>query len=90
MKTLKIKISGNVQGVTFRQFVKENADKLSIKGFVRNLDDGRVEVVAEGKDEGVNEILKICEKGPKFASVKEIEFSELKNQGFKDFKISYI
>ena len=50
MKTLKIVISGVVQGVFFRKFVKENADELEVKGFVRNLDDGKVEIVIEGED----------------------------------------
>lgn len=88
MKTLRIKIKGVVQGVFFRKFVKENADKLSVRGFVRNLEDGRIEMVIEGKDEKVNELLEICKKGPKHSEIKEIEVEEIKHQGFQDFKVS--
>jgi len=88
MKTIKLTVSGSVQGVTFRQFVRDNADRLGIRGFVRNLEDGRVEIVAEGKDEMVNELIDRCKKGPPHANVKETEVRDIKNQGFDDFKIS--
>jgi acylphosphatase len=87
MKTLKITISGSVQGISFRNFVKDHADRLGVKGFVRNLDNGDVEVVAEGKDENVNELLRECREGPIHAQVKETEAREIKHEGFKDFKI---
>ena len=50
MKTLRISITGTVQGVFFRTYIKEKADELKVRGFARNLEDGRVEVIAEGKD----------------------------------------
>ena len=87
MKTLKIFIMGNVQGVYFRQFVKKKADELKLKGFVRNLEDGRVEIVVEGRDEKVNEMTESCKKGAPQANVKEIQTQELSNQGFDSFKI---
>lgn len=88
MKTLRVKIKGVVQGIFFRKFVKDNADELSVRGFVRNLEDGRIEMVMEGKDDKVNELLIKCKKGPKHSEIKEIEIEEIKHQGFKDFKIS--
>lgn len=88
MKTIRIKISGIVQGVFFRQFVKENADRLRIRGFVRNLSDGKVEIVAEGRDENVNEFLELCSKGPIHATIKDINVEEIRHQGFENFKIS--
>jgi len=87
MKTNKILISGAVQGVFFRQFIKQKAKELGLKGFVRNLDDGRVEVVVEGKDENVNEMINACRKGPSQSNVKDVQVEELKHQGFDDFKI---
>lgn len=87
MKTLKIFISGSVQGVYFRQFVNKTANELKLKGFVRNMDDGRVEIVVEGRDENVNEMVETCKKGAPQASVKEIQTQELNNQGFDSFKI---
>ena len=87
MKTIKIKISGIVQGVFFRKFIKEKADELSLKGFIRNLENGDVEVVVEGKDEHTNKMLLICKKGSPHSEVKNMEFEEIKHQGFGDFKI---
>ncbi len=87
MKTLKIFISGSVQGIFFRQFIKQKASELGLKGFARNLDDGRVEVVAEGRDENVNEMVTACKKGPPHSNVKGIQTQEISNQGFDNFKI---
>lgn len=88
MKTLRIKIKGVVQGVFFRKFVKENAEKLGIRGYVRNLEDGSIELVIEGKDEKVNELLDKCKKGPKYSEIKDIEIEEINHQGLEGFRIS--
>jgi acylphosphatase len=87
MKTLRVYISGAIQGVFFRKFIKEKADELNIRGFIRNLEDGRVEVILEGRDERVNEMVEYCKKGSPHSEVKKIETFELKHQGFKGFKI---
>lgn len=83
-----MKIVGTVQGVFFRKFIKDNADDLNIKGYVRNLDDGSVEVVVEGKDESVNELVRRCREGPGHSKIKKVDVEELRHQGLKDFKIS--
>ncbi len=88
MKTLRIYISGSVQGIFFRKYMKECADELSIRGFVRNLDDGRVEVVVEGRDERINEMVVRCKKGSQHSAIKKVETQELRHQGFKGFKIN--
>ena len=88
MKTLKVKIIGTVQGVFFRKFVKEIAEELKVRGYVRNLEDGNIEIVIEGRDEKVNEMLSRCKKGPNHSEVKEIETEEIKHQGFENFKVS--
>jgi len=88
MKTLKVRVEGTVQAVFFRQFVKENADELGVRGYVRNLDDGSVEIVIEGRDEVVNEMLNRCKKGPNHSEVSEVEAEEIKHQGLEGFKIS--
>ena len=88
MKTLKIKIVGTVQGVFFRKFVKDNADEVGVKGYVRNLDGGSIEIVIEGRDEKVNEMLVQCKTGPNHSEIKEVEVEEIKHQGFEGFKIS--
>ena len=87
MKTLKLFISGTVQGMFFRKFVEAKAKELRLKGFARNLDDARVEVVVEGKDENVNEMVKTCRQGPPNSDVKNVETQEIKHQGFDGFKV---
>ena len=87
MKTMKIFISGSVQGVFFRKFIEDKANELGVKGFARNLDDSRLEVVIEGKDENVNDMVKICKQGPPQSEIKNVETQEIKHQGFDSFKI---
>lgn len=90
MKRVRILISGNVTGIFFRRFVKENADKLGLKGFVRNFDD-KVEAVLEGEEENIDKLILLCKKGPAGAKVKDIQIKdeEFKNE-FEDFEIKYI
>jgi len=89
-KSVRIYISGLVQGVFFRGFIKENAEKHNVKGFVRNLEDGRVEIFLEGNGEDVNKMIEICKKGPKHAQIKNFEIKNESFQGFKDFKLLHI
>jgi len=86
-KSVRIYISGTVQGIFFRAFVKENAEKLDVRGFTRNLEDGRIEVFLEGDSEKVNEMIELCRKGPKHAQIKNIEVIPEKFQGLKRFKV---
>ena len=87
MKTLKLFISGIVQGVFFRKSVEDKAKELELKGFVRNLDDGRVEIVVEGKDENVNEMVNALKQGLPHSEVKNVTTEEIKHQGFSGFRI---
>jgi len=87
MKTIKIIISGTVQGVFFRRFVKDSADKLKVRGFVRNLDNGDLEIIAEGENKNVDEFLNKCKKGPPHSDVKNLTITKMNHQGFDSFKI---
>lgn len=89
-KSLRIYIDGTVQGVFFRNFVKENAERHNVKGFVRNLEDGRVEIFAEGDSEDVNKMVEVCRKGPKHAMIKKVTEKPESFQGFKTFKVLHI
>lgn len=89
-KSLRLYISGVVQGVFFRNFVKENAEKYDVKGFVRNLEDGRIEIFLEGNVDNVNKMVELCKTGPKHAQIKDIEIKEEKFQDFKNFKVLHI
>jgi len=74
-KRLHAFISGRVQGVGFRYYAQKRAELYGITGWVRNLPDGRVEVLAEGDEELLKEFLKDLKKGPPLARVDGIEVS---------------
>lgn len=91
MKRVHVLVRGLVQGVGFRAFVRRHAKKLGVYGFVRNLPDGRtVEIVAEGPDEAVDQLISIVRRGPPGAVVEDVdvEYEEPRNQ-FSDFEILY-
>ena len=89
-KAVKITIKGVVQGVFFRNFIKENADKLGLNGFVRNLESGDVEVFAEGDIDNVDKFYAICKQGPKHSQIKDVKVEEARFQDFKEFKVLHI
>lgn len=66
-------ISGRVQGVCYRAFTQELAYKLDLKGWVKNLYDGRVEAVLEGNKKAIEQVIKECYAGPPGSRVKDIE-----------------
>jgi len=89
-KSIRLYITGTVQGIFFRGFVKENAERHNVKGFVRNLEDGRIEIFLEGNSEDVNKMIELCKKGPKHSQIKKIETKEERFQDFKTFKVLHI
>jgi len=89
-KSVRLYITGTVQGVFFRAFIKENAERYNVKGFTRNLEDGRVEVFLEGDSDKVNKIIELCEKGPKHAQIKNVQIKPERFQDFKAFKVLHI
>ena len=86
-KSVRLYIIGSVQGVFFRSFLKENAERYNVKGFTRNLEDGRIEVFLEGNSEDVNKMIELCKKGPRHAKIKNIDIILEKFQDFKTFKV---
>ena len=87
---LNVIFAGLVQGVGFRYFVKRKADEFEIKGFVRNLADGTVEVVAEGDEETLRKFLEAIEDGPPLSEVRGMRYEFLdKEGGFESFEIRY-
>ncbi|AEH44445.1 acylphosphatase [Thermodesulfatator indicus DSM 15286] len=89
-KRAHVYISGLVQGVWFRAYTKEEAEKLGLKGWVRNLPDGRVEAVFEGDEEAVEAMIKWCHKGSPMSRVEKVEVIEEPYTGeFDKFEIRY-
>lgn len=91
MIRVHIKISGQVQGVFFRAYTQEKAEKLGdIYGWVANNADGTVEVVAEGPENKINDLVDWCHSGPSIAHVEKVEAEKSTYTGeFSDFSIRY-
>lgn len=83
-----IRICGNVQGVFFRKSAKIEADKLGIVGWVRNKDDGSVEILAHGAKKFLLKFIDWCKGGSTLAEVERVDVEWLKGgQNFESFEI---
>ena len=90
LKRIHIFVTGRVQGVFFRQSTRVMGIKNNVNGWVRNLDDGRVEIVAEGKELNINAFVDWCKTGPANSRVDEFELSEENSTGeFENFEVRY-
>lgn len=70
---MHVLVSGKVQGVWFRESTRENAERLGVTGWVRNLPDGQVEAVFTGPAAAVDELVAWCHRGPPSAQVARVE-----------------
>jgi acylphosphatase len=75
IKRVKLLIKGKVQGVYFREFAKQNANKLGVVGYAKNLKND-LEIVAQGEGRKVDEFVQNCKRGPMFAHVDNVEISD--------------
>lgn len=82
-------VSGRVQGVGFRYFSQETAQRFGIKGWVRNLSDGTVELHVEGTANEVDAFQQALKDGNRFVGVERIEETEANDQEFHSFDIRY-
>jgi acylphosphatase len=90
MKRMHLYISGKVQGVAFRHYTAKKARSLNLAGWVRNLDDGRVETVFEGADNAVDAMLSWCRQGPSLARVTRVDANEEPiPRPYPDFRITF-
>lgn len=87
-KTVKVVITGRVQGVFFRNWTKKNAEKLGLKGTVRNLPTGDVEAVFQGAEDKIAKMLALCHEGSRMAKVQDIRVENLQNaDNYVDFRV---
>jgi acylphosphatase len=89
-KAFRAHIFGLVQGVGFRYSTREKAQRLGLKGYVRNMADGSVEVYAEGKKEMIEDFLAWLKKGPPGASVRQVDYHLIAYRGlYNRFSIEF-
>ena len=89
-KSIRLFLNGIVQPMFFSPYIKEEADKLGLRGYVRTLEDKRIEVFLEGDIDKVQEMIPKCETGPYNTKIRNIEQQDERFQDFKDFRIMKI
>lgn len=91
MKYTRLLVKGTVQGVGYRAFIyRQTAGLPSLKGYVKNLFDGSVEIVLAGNSSDVARIISLAEKGPSGADVREVSVEQVDFENdFGDFTVLY-
>lgn len=82
-------VRGRVQGVGYRYFVNHTANTLGLRGWVRNLDDGSVEVLAMGTPDQIAELTAHLHRGPRFSEVRSVEETEAAPVEASSFSVRY-
>ena len=82
-------VKGRVQGVGFRYFTHRVAQEVGVRGWVKNLPNGTVEVCAEGDMEPMEQFLSRINKGPSLGFVEAVEVGEVETEGYQDFLIEW-
>lgn len=82
-------VSGDVQGVFFRQETRDRARSRGVAGWVKNLPDGRVEAVFEGPEDTVEQMVEWCHRGPRWAEVRDVEVLGEEPEGLTEFQVHF-
>lgn len=90
MRRIRVVVRGRVQGVGFRWFVRQEARRIGVAGWVRNLDDGTVELETAGDDAAVQRFLDHVRVGPDTAEVSDILISEAEGVGSVPYPFSIL
>jgi acylphosphatase len=90
MQRIRARFYGIVQGVFFRANTRRKARELGLKGWIRNCNDGSVELLVEGEEERIKKLIAWCSSSIPYAEVKRvtITYEKFKNE-YKDFEIKY-
>jgi acylphosphatase len=87
MQTVRLIISGEVQGVFFRASAKEVARKYEITGWIKNTEDGKVEAMIYGQENKVKNFIEWCKTGPEKAKVENVIIHHLPEIKFNHFEV---
>ncbi len=83
----RVLVSGRVQGVSFRDATRSQAEQLGLSGWVRNTQDGQVEAVFEGDPDAVQQIIEWCKSGPSSADVEDVSVENEQPVNLSGFKV---
>ncbi len=81
----RLVVQGHVQGVFFRDSLRQRAQDAGVAGWAKNREDGAVEVVLEGSPDAVQEVVSFCQTGPPRADVEDLEVSDEEPEGLTRF-----
>ena len=87
MKSIHLIISGKVQGVFFRDSARRKANELGLVGYAKNLSNGTVQVVAQGDENKLNELIEFIKNNPGHSKVKEVKINHKELKKFNEFEI---
>lgn len=88
-RRVHVHVSGRVQGVYYRASTRDEATERGVDGWVRNLDDGRVEAVFEGDHDAVEEMVDFCYEGTEMANVSTVDVTEEEPEGLDGFEVRW-
>lgn len=83
----RVRASGRVQGVFFRDATRQEARRVGVAGWVANRDDGSVEAVFEGETWAVETLVDFCRRGPGRARVERLEVADEEPEGLEGFRV---
>ena len=87
MTRKRVVISGRVQGVFFRDSIRQRAESAGVAGWVRNTPDGTVEAVFEGSPEAVERMVEFSRRGPSRAEVAAVDVADEESEGLSGFEV---
>lgn len=85
----KITVEGKVQGVWFRKFIQEQATKLEVKGWVKNLPSGSVYIEAESDENTMKQFVELCKQGSPLSQVEEVLITQAEVVNYTSFEIRF-
>jgi acylphosphatase len=87
MSAVDVVVSGRVQMVGFRAFTRRNAIMLGVKGYVENMEDGKVHAVIEGEGHQVEKLLEMVRQGPRSSEVRDVQVKDIDSHGYSGFEV---
>jgi acylphosphatase len=88
-KAVSVRVTGRVQGVSFRWYAVQEAERHEVTGWIRNEPDGSVAAHLEGDDAAVDAMVDWCRHGPSYAAVRDVAVTEARPTGAASFDIRY-